>query len=119
MTPPILRVANGNLTIMGEQFISEAIQPVTETCDFSNAAPGAPCLPREFIWRKKKVEVLEVIRTWRETGPCHHGSPEMYVRKHWYEVATTEGIMKIYFERQPRKGQSSQQGKVVAVQSFR
>jgi hypothetical protein len=30
----------------------------------------------------------------------------MYVRKHWYEVATeSDGIMKLYFERQPRLGQ--------------
>jgi len=30
----------------------------------------------------------------------------MYVRKHWYEVATkSDGIMKLYFERQPRRGQ--------------
>jgi hypothetical protein len=29
----------------------------------------------------------------------------MYVRKIWYEVATeTDGLMKIYFERQARRG---------------
>jgi hypothetical protein len=30
----------------------------------------------------------------------------MYVRKHWYEVAMeSDGTMKLYFERQPRRSQ--------------
>jgi hypothetical protein len=30
----------------------------------------------------------------------------MYVRKHWYEVVTASGgTMKLYFERQARRGQ--------------
>jgi hypothetical protein len=29
----------------------------------------------------------------------------MYVRKHWFEIATTgNGMMKLYFVRQPRRG---------------
>jgi hypothetical protein len=32
----------------------------------------------------------------------------MYVRKHWYEVATAfGGTMKLYFDRQPRGGRNS------------
>jgi hypothetical protein len=32
----------------------------------------------------------------------------MYVRKHWYEVATaSDGTMKIYFDRQPRGGRKT------------
>lgn len=89
-----------------ERFIDEAIVPVVATSETSHLAPGEPLLPREFLWGKKTIEVAAVLRTWRETGPCHHGSHEMYVRKHWYEIATTEGIMKIYFERQPRRGQT-------------
>ena len=91
---------------MPSRFIDEAIKPLTETCDFSAVAPGEPCLPREFAWGEKNIEIIEVIRTWREVGPCRNGSGEMYVRKHWYEVATTEGVMNIYFERQPRRGKS-------------
>jgi hypothetical protein len=31
----------------------------------------------------------------------------MYVRKHWYEVITvSDEIIKIYFERQPRRGRT-------------
>ncbi len=96
----------GNRGFMSSRFIGETIKPLTETCDFSAAAPGEPCLPREFVWGEKHIEIIEVIRTWRSVGPCRHGSPEMYVRKHWYEVATSEGVMKIYFERQPRRGKT-------------
>lgn len=61
-------------------------------------AAGEPGLPREFVWRGRTVRITAVLRTWRETGPCRHGSPERYVRKHWYEVATDSGgMMKIYF----------------------
>jgi hypothetical protein len=90
---------------MPYRFIDEAITPVDESFDISRMAVGEPGLPHEFIWRGRTFEVASIIRTWRETGKCHHGSPEMYVRKHWYEVATTTGeTMKIYFERQPQRG---------------
>jgi phosphoribosylglycinamide formyltransferase-1 len=90
---------------MPERFISEAIKPVTETADTSRMAIGGPGLLRKFVWRGRTVTVTAVLSTWRETGKCHHGSPEMYVRKHWYEVVTeSDGTMKLYFERQPRRG---------------
>jgi hypothetical protein len=92
--------------IMSERLISEAITPIVETCDTARMAAGEPGLPREFLWRGETIEIATVLRTWRETGKCRHGSPELYVRKHWYEVATTtKGTMKIYFQRQPRRGQ--------------
>lgn len=91
---------------MRERFVDEALTPVVGTSDTSRMASGEPGLPREFIWRGKTIEVEAVVRTWRETGKCRHGSQEMYVRKHWYEVATTGGaIIKVYFERQPRRGE--------------
>jgi phosphoribosylglycinamide formyltransferase-1 len=90
---------------MSERFISEAIKPITQTADTSRMAVGEPGLPREFVWQGRTVTVRAVLRSWRETGKCRHGSPEMYVRKHWYEVATaSDGIMKLYFKRQPRGG---------------
>lgn len=88
---------------MPEQFVSEAIQPVIATYDTARMAAGEPGLPREFAWRGRTIEVAAMLRTWRETGKCGHGSPERYVRKHWYEITTASGeTMKIYFERQPR-----------------
>ena len=86
---------------MPERFVSEAIKPLTETADTSRMAIGEPGLPRQLVWRDRTITVKAVLRSWRETGKCHHGSPEMYVRKHWYEVATvSDGVMKIYFDRQ-------------------
>lgn len=88
-----------------EKFISEPIEPITSAMDISGMAIGEPGLPLEFIWRGKTVRIVEIRRRWKDTGPCRHGSGERYVRKHWYEVATaSDGIMKIYFERQPKGG---------------
>lgn len=88
-----------------ERFIDEAIEPVASTYDTSRMATGEPGLPGEFIWRGRRIVVAAVLRTWHDTGRCSHGSPEMYVRKHWYEIATASGeTMKIYFDRQPRRG---------------
>ena len=90
---------------MHERFISEVIRPVGDAWDTSRMALGEPGLPREFIWRGRTLKIAAVLRTWRETGKCRHGSPELYVRKHWFEVAAAEnGTMKIYFDRQPRGG---------------
>ena len=90
---------------MKERFIGEALKPVAGTFDASRMSCGEPGLPREFIWRGRSIRIVDVRGCWKETGPCRHGSAERYVRKHWYEVVTAaNGIMKIYFERQPRGG---------------
>ncbi|MFO7494677.1 MAG: DUF6504 family protein [Desulfobacterales bacterium] len=90
---------------MPQRLISEAIKPLTGTADTRRMAVGGPGLPQQFVWRKQTVTVAAVLRTWRETGKCRHGSPEKYVRKHWYEVATASGAtMTLYFARQPRGG---------------
>jgi hypothetical protein len=90
---------------MREQFVSEPIKPVVATCDTARMAAGEPGLPSEFVWRGQSIKVLNVLRTWRETGKCRHGSAELYVRKHWFEVAAAPyGLMKIYFDRQSRPG---------------
>ena len=88
---------------MKERFVSEALKPVTSTADTSRMAVGEPGLPREFIWHGETIRIVSVVREWRETGPCHQGSGEMYVRKHWYEVEDETGRrLKIYFERHGR-----------------
>jgi len=89
---------------MHERFISEVIRPVIATCDTFRMALGEPGLPREFVWRGRVIQIEAVLRIWRETGKCRHGRPELYVRKHWFEVATTSNsTMKIYFDRQPHQ----------------
>jgi len=88
---------------MPERLVSEVLRPVVATSDTSRMAAGEPGLPREFMWRGRTIKITTVLRTWRESGKCRHGSPEMYVRKHWFEVATTaNSTMKIYFDRQTR-----------------
>jgi phosphoribosylglycinamide formyltransferase-1 len=104
----ILRAADGGrqeVSESGSTFVSEPVKPVVATADTGAMAGGGPGLPREFVWRGETLRVGRVLRSWRETGPCRHGSPEQYVRKHWFEVET-EGnrVAKIYFERQSRAG---------------
>jgi phosphoribosylglycinamide formyltransferase-1 len=90
---------------MPERFIAEPLEPVVATADTALMAGGGPGLPREFRWRGRTIEISAVLRSWRETGACRHGSGEMYVRKHWFEVVTREhATLKIYFERQSRRG---------------
>ena len=87
----------------GMEFVSEPLKPVVSTADPSAMAVGGPGLPHEFIWRGEPLGIAAVLRTWRETGPCKHGSSESYLRKHWFEVQTTSNRRaRIYFERQPR-----------------
>lgn len=91
---------------MSEQFIGAAIQPDTESMDAARLGSGEPAVPRSFKWGRKTVEVVRLLRSWRETGPCRHGSGEQYVRRHWFEIETDAGqTMKIYFDRQPRARQ--------------
>lgn len=90
---------------MAERFIGEAITPVPGSADTAHMAAGEPGLPSAFLWRGETLAVATVVRAWRETGRCTHGSPEMYARKHWFEIETDAGaVLKIYFERQPRRG---------------
>lgn len=87
------------------RFVDEAVEPEKDTFDTERMASGEPGLPRVFRWRGQVYEVVSVVRSWHTTGPCRHGSPEMYVRRHWYEVEVDTGeVMRLYFDRQPQKG---------------
>jgi hypothetical protein len=71
-------------------------------------ASGEPGFPERFTWRGNEYTVAAILRKWKESGPCHHGSGEIYLRKHWFAILTTSGErMTIYFERQTRKGSSA------------
>ena len=92
-----------------EQFVSEPIKPVEGTFDPAGMVRGEPGLPRRFAWRGTEYAVSDVLEVWKEDGPCRSGSPERYLRKHWFRFATEQGLeMTLYFERQPR---SKRQGK--------
>ena len=88
---------------MREELISEPLEPMLGEVDARRIVIGAPVLPTRFAWRGVEYVVTEVLEEWKETGPCHHGSGERYVRKHWFRIRTATGEeMKIYFERHAR-----------------
>ena len=88
---------------MADQFVSEPIQPLPGTFDAAGMVRGEPGLPRRFRWRGDEYAVTDVLETWKDTGPCRSGSPERYVRKHWFRIRTTNGVeMVLYFERQAK-----------------
>lgn len=88
---------------MTSRFVSEPLQPVAGTLSPARMAAGGPGLPAAFEWKGGTLRIARVRRTWRDTGPCDHGSDERYVRKHWFEVETEGGqVAQLYFERNPR-----------------
>lgn len=93
-----------NATTAPAQFIGDPLIPDPTSLDAARMATGEPGLPGKFRWRDQTVEVLAVVRAWRETGSCSHGSDERYVQKHWYELETNHGTMRVFFERKPRGG---------------
>jgi hypothetical protein len=88
---------------MNDEFIGDPLLP-QGGFDADRIALGEPGLPKGFLWRSQTVEVHSAVRSWRETGSCRHGSGEQYAQKHWYEIETNLGTMKIYFERKHRGG---------------
>ncbi len=106
--------------MQGRQFVGETIRPDTMTFNTSHMASGEPGLPAVFHWRWRTLRIAEVSRTWRETGPCDHGSREAYVRKHWFEVTTDTGeVLEIYFERRARPGDVKRRWWLLAIQEPR
>lgn len=88
---------------MADELISEAIRPVPQTFDTALMSKGEPGLPREFFWREKKYAVEAIMKSWRTTGPCTHGSSDRYVRRHWFKVKTRSGeVMTLYFDKGTR-----------------
>jgi len=85
---------------MEERFVGERIRPVPGAIDSRGVAEGEPGLPRRFLWRDAEHEIEQVLDRWKETSACTHGSPERYVRRHWFRVRTAAGLgMRIYCDR--------------------
>ena len=90
-----------------EQFVSEPIEPRRGSFDAAGMARGEPGLPRRFTWRQTEYEVDELLEAWTTSSP-EGGHGEMYLRRHWFKLRTTDGTtMTIYCERQPKPGQSA------------
>lgn len=95
---------DSNLPPNGE-FIGEPIYPLDKSMRVSDMLQGRPGVPMRFRWRGGEYAVKQVIETWKTTGPCRSGSPEQYVRAHWYRVVTEDGTeMTLYCDRQKRRG---------------
>jgi len=45
---------------MGEEFVSEAIEPITSSFDTARMAAGEPGLPKRFIWRDREYEIATI-----------------------------------------------------------
>ena len=88
---------------MSEEFVSEPIVPVAGTFDATGMTRCEPGLPSRFVWREQEYTTADVLEAWKETGPCRSGGAEQYLRKHWFNIRTDDGLeMTIYFESQPR-----------------
>lgn len=88
---------------MAEEFVGEPIKPVPGTFHTAGMVRGEPGLPGRFLWKDTEYVVAAVLQVWKEDGPCRHGSGEMYLRKHWFKIATEQGPeMTLWFERQAR-----------------
>jgi hypothetical protein len=82
------------------EFVSEPVEPERGSFDAAAMSRGEPGVPRAFTWRKQRYEVTAVLSTWK-TSTADRG--EMYLRRHWFEVATTDGRrMTLYCERQTK-----------------
>lgn len=82
------------------EFVSEPMQPERGTGDPSGMARGEPGVPRRFRWRGQTHQIVEILRSWKSSTAS---GGEMYLRRHWHEVATAGGFrLVIYCERQPK-----------------
>ncbi len=86
-----------------EEFVCEELHPAAGTFDPSGMARGEPGLPERFVWRGVEYRLAGVIRQWKTSGPCRSGSDEVYLRRHWYRIATDPpAILTIYCDRQAK-----------------
>ncbi len=62
-------------------------------------ARGEPGVPKAFSWRGERFEVARIVATKRAMG---EDRGDVYLRRHYYEVETTDALrMALYFERNP------------------
>jgi hypothetical protein len=86
------------------RFVGEPITPDTRSADVEAMARAEPGLPRAFEWRKKRYTIVSLHRAWRTHGTDRG---DTYVRRHWFDVETTNGMrMRIYFDRNPGRSGS-------------
>jgi hypothetical protein len=86
-----------------DEFVCEELLPAAGTFGAAAMSRGEPGLPARFTWRGAEYRVAGVVRQWKTSGPCHSGSDEVYLRRHWYEVLTEPpAVLTIYCDRQAK-----------------
>jgi phosphoribosylglycinamide formyltransferase-1 len=86
------------------EFVCEPLTPARGTGDPRAMARGEPGVPDRFTWRDREYRLVGVVESWKTSGPCRHGSGEVYLRRHWYRiVADPPAELVVYFDRQARK----------------
>lgn len=85
-----------------DEFISEPITPTPGSFDAAAMSRGEPGLPRQFTWRGAQYTVAAILRAWKSSAR-EGGVGELYLRRHWYTIQTTDGHrMTLYCERQTK-----------------
>ena len=85
---------------MSSRHALEPIEPEPGSFDARRMARGEPGLPLRFTWRGRRYEVAEVERAWRELSAAPSPGADRYVRRHGYDVVTTDGTrMRLVGER--------------------
>jgi len=87
----------------GEEFVCEEIVPAAGTFDAAAMSRGEPGLPGRFTWRGREYRVVGVVRQWKTSSPCREGSPELYLRRHWFQILTEpRAVVTLYCDRQAK-----------------
>jgi hypothetical protein len=84
-----------------QEFVCEPLRPLGGF-DVLAMSRGLPGLPAAFEWRGRRREIQHVLRQWK-TSTREGGVGELYLRRHWYEIVTGDGLrMTIYCDRQTK-----------------
>ncbi len=95
---------------MKQHFVSKRVEVETAGMDPAAMAGGEPPAPVCFTWGEEKLQVVELLASWRGYDQDRtHGSAERYLRRHWFKVRVADGrVMSLYFERHaPRRSSRS------------
>lgn len=95
------------MRILMEEFVSEAIAPLSGGFDTAAMSTALPGLPRGFVWRDCEIAIARVLETWKfASREGSHAQGELYLRRHYFRLQMSNGTeWTVYFVRQtPRSG---------------
>ncbi len=82
-------------------FVSEPIVPSGD--GFFTPANGIePPVPRVFLWRERRLEIVEIVGRSRSTK-VDRG--DVYLKRHRFELKSASGeTLEVYYDRDARRG---------------